>query len=73
MWTRGSNTLRAINVNAPLNGVRPNPAAGNITEIGSTGERAADRITVAMMLRVPNRRIMGNVMYLLGLESARAY
>ena len=63
MFTRATDVLRSINVNAPIGGVRPDSTAGNITEIGSTGERAADRITVAMMLRVPNRRIMGNVMY----------
>jgi hypothetical protein len=63
MFTRATDVLRSINVNAPVNGVRPDSTAGNITEIASTGERAADRITVAMMLRVPNRRIMGNVMY----------
>ena len=63
MFTRATDVLRSINVNAPIDGVRPDSTAGNITEIGSTGERAADRITVAMMLRVPNRRIMGNVMY----------
>jgi hypothetical protein len=27
MWTRGTNTLRSINVNAPVNGVRPDPSA----------------------------------------------
>ena len=40
MWTRGSNTLRSVNVNAPLDGVRPDPTVGNITEIQSTGKRA---------------------------------
>ena len=41
-------------------------SSGNINEIGADGERAFDRITVGMMLRVPNRRIMGNVMYQYG-------
>jgi hypothetical protein len=63
MWTRGSNTLRAINVNAPVNGVRPDPAIGNITEIQSTGKRASDRITVSMNARYIPRRILGMVMY----------
>ncbi len=63
MMTRATDTLRSININAPVNGVRPDLSAGNITEIGSTGERASDRITIATLLRVPNRRIMGNVMY----------
>ena len=37
MWTRGSNTLRSVNVNAPVDGVRPDPGAGNISEIQSSG------------------------------------
>jgi hypothetical protein len=63
MLTRGTDTLRSINANAPIAGVRPDPTAGNITQIGSTGERASDRFTIGTLLRVPNRRIMGNVMY----------
>jgi Carboxypeptidase regulatory-like domain len=64
MWTRGYDTFRSVNVNAPVNGVRPDLAAGNITQIESTAERASDRITVAMLLRVPSvRGLMGNVMY----------
>ncbi len=63
MWTRGSNTLRSINVNAPVNGVRPNPLVGNITEIQSTGKRASDRFTVALNARYIPRRMLGMVMY----------
>jgi len=63
MWTRGSHALRSINVNAPINGVRPNPAVGNITEIQSTGERASDRVTVAVNARYIPRRVLGMVMY----------
>jgi len=63
MMTRATDTLRSINVNAPLNGVRPIGDAGNITQIESTGRRDSDRITVAVNLRAPERRIMGNVMY----------
>ena len=51
MWTRGSNTLRSINVNAPTNGVRPDPTVGNITEIQSSGKRASDRFTVGLNAR----------------------
>jgi hypothetical protein len=71
MWTRGSDTLRSINVNAPINGVRPDPSVGNITEIQSTGKRASDRFTVAINARQPQRRIIGMVMY--QLASARNY
>ncbi len=63
MITRATDTLRSINVNAPINGVRPIADAGNITQIESTGRRDSDRITVALNLRVPNRRLTGNVMY----------
>ena len=63
MWTRGSNTLRSINVNAPVNGVRPNASVGNITEIQSSGKRASDRVTVAFNARYIPRRMMGMVMY----------
>jgi hypothetical protein len=63
MWTRGSDTLRSINVNAPVNGARPNPAVGNITEIQSTGKRASDRDTVALNARYMPRRVISMVMY----------
>src|SRR5690606_32218601 len=36
MWTRGTNTLRSVNVNAPVDGVRPDETAGNISEIQSS-------------------------------------
>ncbi len=63
MTTRGTNVLRSLNVNAPVDGIRPDPTSGNVTEIASSGRRASDRFTVGTLLRVPNRRIMGNVMY----------
>lgn len=63
MWTRATNVFRSVNVNAPVAGVRPDPTAGNITEIGSTGRRASDRVNVSLMMRVPDRRIMANVNY----------
>ena len=71
MWTRGSSTLRSINVNAPLNGVRPDPLVGNISEIQSSGKRASDRVTVALNARYIPRRILGMVMY--QFASARNY
>jgi hypothetical protein len=71
MMTRATDVLRSINVNAPVDGARPDPNVGNITEIGSTGRRASDRISTNLMMRVPNRRMMGNVMY--QYASARNY
>jgi len=66
MWTRGYNTLRSINANAPVNGVRPDPTVGNISEIQSTGKRASDRATMALNMRYAPRRILGMVMYQFG-------
>lgn len=66
MWTRGYNALRSINANAPVNGVRPDPTVGNISEIQSTGKRASDRVTVALNMRYMPRRMLGMVMYQLG-------
>ncbi len=66
MWTRGYNTLRSINANAPINGVRPDPSVGNISEIQSTGKRASDRATLALNMRYAPRRILGMVMYQFG-------
>ena len=66
MWTRGSRTLRSINVNAPVDGVRPDADYGNISQIQSTGRRASDRLTVAFNARYAPRRIIGMVMYQLG-------
>jgi hypothetical protein len=71
MWTRGFNTLRSVNVNAPINGVRPDVSFGNITEIQSTGKRAMDRFTLALNARYMPRRMMGMVMY--QLASARNF
>lgn len=63
MWTRGTNTLRSINANAPVNGVRSDLTLGNVTEIQSSGRRASDRFTVALNARYMPRRILGMVMY----------
>ena len=71
MWTRGFNTLRSVNVNAPVNGVRPDPSVGNVSEIQSSGKRALDRLTVAVNARYMPRRMIGMVMY--QLASARNF
>jgi hypothetical protein len=34
----GAGLLRGLNLNTPINGVRPNPAFGNIVEVGGDGE-----------------------------------
>jgi hypothetical protein len=66
MMLRGTHVLRSININAPVDGIRPDRLSGNINEIDANGERAFDRFTVGLLLRVPNRRIMGNLLYQYG-------
>ncbi|MDH4062809.1 MAG: TonB-dependent receptor, partial [Acidobacteriota bacterium] len=71
MWTRGSDALRSVNVNAPTDGVRPDPSAGNISEIQSTGRLASDRLTVGINARNQRLRIFTNVRY--QLQSVRNF
>ncbi len=63
LMTRGSGALRSVNVNAPVNGVRPVASAGNITEIQSTGRRSSDRLTLSLNARHDRLRMFSNVMY----------
>jgi hypothetical protein len=46
MNVRGWDILRGINLNAPLDGVRPDPTLGNVTEIQSNAESRTDLFTV---------------------------
>jgi hypothetical protein len=67
MLTRATDTLRSVNVNAPIEGIRPDSAVGNVTQIESTGRRAFDRFNLVLTARHPNvRGLMGNVMYQYG-------
>jgi hypothetical protein len=63
LLTRATSTWRSINVNAPVEGLRPDPAVGNVTQLQSTGRRDSDRVTAALSMRAPSRSLMGNVMY----------
>jgi hypothetical protein len=69
---RGENLMRSRNVNAPVNGVRPNPAFGDITQFESTGRSESDRLTVGTRFRLPMREnqqpVMFNVNYTFGHE-----
>ena len=65
-WQRGHNQLRSRNINAPdAFGVRPDPAAGTITQIESTGRLVSDRLTVNANYRIPARNTFFNVGYTL--------
>ena len=73
---RGENQIRSRNINAPVDGVRPNPAFGDITQFESTGRSESDRLTVGARFRTPfqqgSQPLMFNVNYTLGQERNHA-
>ena len=65
-WQRGHNQMRSRNINAPgASGVRPDPTAGTITQIESTGRLANDRLTINANYRIPQQNVFFNVGYTL--------
>lgn len=66
MRRRGSNLLRGVDVNAPLNGVRPDPTAGTVTEIQSLGRSQLDAISVNVNYMRPQQRLFVAANYTLG-------
>ena len=63
---RGSSLLRGVNVNAPVGGVRPDPASGAVTEIQSTASSTLDFVTVNFNLARPQRRMFVAANYTVG-------
>ena len=66
---RGFDQFRSLNVNAPIDGVRPVPEAGNITELQSTGRSDTDRWMVNVNYARPERRLFLGANY----QLARVY
>ena len=58
MHMTGSNRLRGRNTNAPLNGIRPDAAFGNVTEVESTARVRGTQVHTGLNINVPARRIM---------------
>jgi hypothetical protein len=57
--TDGRHRFRGRNINAPLaDGLRPDPAFGNITQVESTAKMTADTLNVGMNINLPARRTM---------------
>ncbi|HJR61765.1 MAG TPA: carboxypeptidase-like regulatory domain-containing protein [Vicinamibacterales bacterium] len=56
--TRGENRFRGRNVNAPLNGLRPDLSLGNVTQVESTANMRGETFVAGMNLQVPAKRIM---------------
>ena len=61
----GWDRFRGHNINAPLNGTRPDPALGNVTQVESTARLESDSFNVGMNVTMPNRRafIFANYAY----------
>ena len=63
----GSNEPRSRNVNAPVDGARPDPASGNVLLLASTGRARRTSAEVNLTMNgVWGRRIFGHVRYTLG-------
>jgi hypothetical protein len=55
-YARGSDLFRGRNVNAPVNGVRPDPSVGNVTQIESSGRSASQFVNVGLNMNLPWHR-----------------
>jgi hypothetical protein len=62
---RGYNLLRGRNVNAPVNGTRPDPTAGNITEIQSVAFSTNHALMIGLNFNNMKRRILASINYML--------
>ena len=49
---RGDRLMRSRNINAPVDGIRPNPLFGDITQFESTGRSSSDRLTIGTRFRL---------------------
>jgi hypothetical protein len=54
---RARDRFRGRNVNAPLDGIRPDPSLGTVTEVESTGKLEADAVNVGLNWNLPARRL----------------
>ena len=62
----GRNLFRSRDLNAPINGIRPDPTLRNITQLESTARSQSESLEVNMMLNYRPRRFSANVGYTLG-------
>jgi hypothetical protein len=61
----GSHELRGVDVNAPVGGVRPDPAAGPLTEVRSTASSSFNALSVNINVVRPDRRVFIAANYML--------
>jgi hypothetical protein len=61
-----SDVYRAINANAPIDGVRPDASLGNVTFIDAIGREEMQGVDFSMNLNYAPKRIFGAINYRLG-------
>jgi hypothetical protein len=57
MHITGTHRLRGRNVNAPLDGVRPEPLLGNVTQVESSGRMRNNQVHAGLNVNFPARRM----------------
>ena len=62
----GHNLFRSRNVNAPVNGVRPDPSVGNVTQLENTARSRNHSIQTDVSINYPPRRLSAFVGYVFG-------
>src|SRR5205085_1234540 len=62
----GRRLFRSIDVNAPVNGVRPDPGFRTITELSSSARSLTKSLDVSLALTYQPRRFSANLEYTLG-------
>lgn len=62
----GHNLFRSVDANAPVDGVRPDPAARTITELQSTARSLNQSLELNTMFNYQPRRLSANATYTLG-------
>ena len=55
--SRGYDRLRGRNINAPLNGVRPDASVGNVTQVESTASLRGQTLSTGVNYNMPARRM----------------
>ena len=55
--TRGYDRFRGLNINAPIDGVRPDLAVGNVTQVESTANMRGQTVSLGVNYAIPARRM----------------
>jgi hypothetical protein len=62
-YQQGNHQLRGHNINAPVDGARPNPAFGNITQVESTAGSSMQGLSINLNIAKPQKRFFSAFNY----------